>query len=168
MRSQPRLESYEQSSFFANGAVMQQPVADTVARGQLHEDEFLQTGRVNGQIAASFPYTPTLEMIERGHERFDIFCTPCHGLTGDGKGITVQYGMRESRSFHDPDLRAESPGYYFNIITNGTRVMPSYAERIPPEDRWAIIAYIRALQLSQNADINTVMPEDRAAIEEAD
>lgn len=165
MREQPRLEPYEQSTFFANGAVMRQPVADTVARGQLHEDEFLQTGRVDGQIAASFPFTPTLAVIERGQERFNIFCAPCHGLTGDGKGIVTQYGMREPRSFHDPDLSAESPGYYFNIITNGTRVMPSYAARIPPEDRWAIIAYIRALQLSQNTDITTLTPDDLAALE---
>ena len=168
MRTQPRLEAYEESTFFANGSALRQPVADTVARSQLHEDEFLQTGRVDGQIAASFPFTPTLATIERGQERFDIFCTPCHGIAGDGKGIITQYGMREPRSFHDPDLRAEAPGYYFNIITNGTRVMPSYAARIPPEDRWAIIAYIRALQLSQNADVNTLTPEDLSAIEGAE
>ncbi|MCB0080413.1 MAG: cytochrome c [Caldilineaceae bacterium] len=168
MRTQPRLEAYEESTFFANGSALRQPVADTVARSQLHEDEFLQTGRVDGQIAASFPFTPTLATIERGQERFDIFCTPCHGIAGDGKGIITQYGMREPRSFHEPDLRAEAPGYYFNIITNGTRIMPSYAARIPPEDRWAIIAYIRALQLSQNADVNTLTPEDLSAIEGAE
>lgn len=164
MQTQPRYESYERSSFFANGSVMRQPVADTVARGQLNDDTFLQTGRVDGQIAASFPFTPTLAVIARGQERFNIFCTPCHGITGDGKGVVTQYGMPEPRSFHDPDLRAEVPGYYFNIITNGTRIMPSYAARIPPEDRWAIIAYIRALQLSQNADSNTLTPEDLSAL----
>ncbi|MEZ4618499.1 MAG: cytochrome c [Caldilineaceae bacterium] len=165
MREQPRYEPFEQSSFFANGAVMRQPVADTVARGQLHEDELLYTGRVNGQIAESFPFTPTVAIIERGQERFNIFCSPCHGLTGDGKGVITQYGMREPRSFHDPDLRAEAPGYYFNIITNGTRIMPSYAARIPAEDRWAIIAYIEALQLSQNVDPAQLAPDELPQLE---
>jgi mono/diheme cytochrome c family protein len=168
MRAQPRYEPFEQSSFFADGAAMRQPVANTVARGQLHEDELLYTGRVDGQIAASFPFTPTVALIERGQERYDIFCTPCHGLTGDGQGIVVQYGMREPRSFHDPDLRAEAPGYYFNIITNGTRVMPSYAARIPAEDRWAIIAYVRALQLSQAVDATQLAPAELPQVESSE
>jgi mono/diheme cytochrome c family protein len=168
MRAQPRYEPFEQSSFFADGAAMRQPVANTVARGQLHDDELLYTGRVDGQIAESFPFTPTVALIERGQERYDIFCTPCHGLTGDGQGIVVQYGMREPRSFHDPDLRAEAPGYYFNIITNGTRVMPSYAARIPAEDRWAIIAYVRALQLSQAVDATQLAPAELPQVESSE
>ena len=87
MRTQPRYEPFEQSSFFADGAVMRSVVADTVARGQYHDDEQLDTGRINGQIVDSFPFTPTLELVERGRERYDIFCSPCHGLTGEGQGI---------------------------------------------------------------------------------
>ncbi len=168
MRTQPRYEPFEASSFFADGSSMRQPVADTVARGQLHEDEQLYTGKVDGQISASFPFTPTLAIIERGQERYDIFCTPCHGLTGDGQGVITQYGMREPTSFHDPDLRAEAPGTYFNIITNGTRIMPSYAARIPVEDRWAIIAYIRALQLSREVDISQLSPDELPQLESSD
>lgn len=152
MRDQPRLEPFEASARFADGASARPRVADTVARGQLTLDEQLHQGRVNGQAAESFPFPITQEVLERGQERYDIFCTPCHSATGDGNGIIVAYGMRQPTSFHDPDLAAEPPGYYFSIITNGTRIMPSYASRIPPEDRWAIIAYIRALQLSQNVD----------------
>lgn len=168
MRTQPRAEPFEASGFFADGAVLRPVVADTVARGQLREDEQLYTGRVNGQIANSFPFTPTLEVIERGQERYDIFCTPCHGLTGDGQGIVTQYGMPEATSFHDPALRDESTGYYFTVITNGTRVMPSYAARIPVEDRWAIIAYIRALQLSQNLNADQLSADDLPQLENSE
>jgi mono/diheme cytochrome c family protein len=160
LRDQPRLEPFEASAFFADGAAMRLPPADTVARGQLALDEHLHNGRVGGTFAPTFPYTVTLEMMERGRERYDIFCTPCHGATGDGKGIITQYGMREPTSFHDEGVRTEPPGYYFDLITNGTRVMPPYGSRIPPEDRWAIIAYIRALQLSQHADASELSPDD--------
>lgn len=159
MRDQPRYEPLEESAFFRDKASARPRVADTVARGQLHLDEQLYTGRVNGQTAETFPFTVTLAVLTRGQERYDIFCTPCHGLVGDGKGVVTEYGMRTPTSFHDPDLRAEPPGYYFTIITNGTRIMPSYAARIHPADRWAIVAYIRALQLSQGADA-TQLPAD--------
>lgn len=159
MRDQPRYEPLEESAFFADHASARPRVADTVARGQGAVDDQLHTGRVNGQVADSFPFTVTMAILERGQERYDIFCTPCHGLVGDGQGIVTEYGMPVPTSFHDPDLRAESTGYYFTVITNGTRVMPSYASRIRPADRWAIIAYIRALQLSQGADV-TQLPAD--------
>lgn len=152
MRDQPRYEPLEESAFFADHASARPRIADTVARNQPVLDDQLHTGRVNGQVADSFPFTVTVPVLERGQERYTIFCSPCHGLVGDGKGIITEYGMPVPTSFHDPDLRAEAAGYYFTIITDGTRVMPSYASRIPPEDRWAIIAYIRALQLSQNAE----------------
>ncbi len=158
MSDQPRYEPLEASTFFADGASARPRVADTVARGQLPGNEHLTTGRLDGQVVDSFPFTVTVAVLERGQERYDIFCTPCHGLAGDGKGIVVDYGMPEPTSFHDPDLRAETAGYYFTVITNGTRVMPAYGARIPPADRWAIIAYMRALQLSQNADGAIVAP----------
>ena len=159
MHDQPRYEPFEESNFFADKASVRPRVADTVARGQAHLDEQLYTGRINGDFAQTFPFTVTLATLARGEERYNIFCTPCHGLVGDGHGIITQYGMKVPPSFHDPDLRDQPPGYYFDIITGGTRVMPSYAARIPPADRWAIIAYIRALQLSQNADVKQ-LPAD--------
>ena len=152
MRDQPRYEPLEESPFFPDRASARPRVADTVARNQPVLDDQLHTGRVNGQVADSFPFTVTVAVLERGQERYNIFCAPCHGLVGDGNGIITEYGMPVPTSFHDPDLRAETAGYYFTIITDGTRVMPSYASRIRPEDRWAIIAYVRALQLSQNTE----------------
>lgn len=159
MHDQPRYEPFEESNFFADKASVRPRVADTVARGQAHLDTHLYTGRINGDFAETFPFTVTTAILDRGHERYDIFCTPCHGLVGDGHGVVTQYGMKVPPSFHDPDLRNEPAGYYFDIITEGTRIMPSYAARIPPVDRWAIIAYIRALQLSQNADVKQ-LPAD--------
>ncbi len=168
MRDQPRYESFERSTFFDDTLSARPLVADTVARsqfrgrveGQFQLNEHLNTGRVGGEFAPTFPFTVTLQVLERGQERYKIFCSPCHGLAGDGQGIIVEYGLREPPSFHDPELRDKEPGYYFDLISRGTRVMPSYAARIPVADRWAIVAYIRALQLSQNADLSQVPPEE--------
>lgn len=166
MRDQPRYEPLEESAFFADRASARPRVADTVARNQPVLDDQLHTGRVNGQVADSFPFTVTVAVLERGQERYNIFCSPCHGLVGDGKGIITEYGMPVPTSFHDPDLRAEAAGYYFTIITGGTRVMPSYASRIRPEDRWAIIAYIRALQLSQNTAASNLPADELPKLDE--
>lgn len=168
MRDQPRVDPYEASAFFANGASARSQVQDTVARGQLQLDTHLYDGRINNRFAETIPFTVTLQMLERGHERYDIFCAPCHGLAGDGRGIVTEYGMAVPTSFHAPELRDEPVGYYFSLITNGNRLMPSYAARIPPEDRWAIIAYIRALQLSQNADATQLSVEDLSRLNETD
>jgi mono/diheme cytochrome c family protein len=165
MHQQPRYDPLEPSTFFADGASARPRVADTVARGQLRLDEHLYTGRVDNRFAQTFPFTVTLQTLERGQERYDIFCTPCHGLVGDGDGVVIEYGMRRPNSFHDPDVAAQPHGYYFAIITNGTRIMPRYAAQIEPEDRWAIVAYIRALQLSQNADVSQLSPEDLSELE---
>ena len=166
MRDQPRYEPFEESTFFPDRASARPRVADTVARNQPVLDDQLHTGRVNGQVADSFPFTVTVAVLERGQERYNIFCGPCHGLLGDGKGIITEYGMPVPVSFHDPDLRAETAGYYFTIITDGTRVMPSYASRIRPEDRWAIIAYIRALQLSQNTEASQLPADELPQLEQ--
>ncbi len=168
MRDQPRYEPLEESTFFADGASARPRVADTVARGQLQLDEHLYTGRVNDQFATTFPFTITQQILERGQERYDIFCAPCHNTVGDGHGIITEYGMRVPTSFHDPGLRDEPAGYYFTIITNGTRIMPSYAARIDPADRWAIVAYIRALQLSQNADASQVPPDVAPSLDQTE
>jgi mono/diheme cytochrome c family protein len=166
MRDQPRYEPFEASTLFADGASARPRVADTVARNEVALDDQLHTGRVNGQVADSFPFTVTVAILERGQERYNIFCTPCHGLVGDGHGIVTEYGMPVPTSFHDPALREETAGYYFTVITNGTRVMPRYASRIRSEDRWAIIAYIRALQLSQNAAAAQLSAEDLPQLEQ--
>jgi hypothetical protein len=168
MRDQPRYEPFEASAFFADNASARPRVEDTVARGQPRLDDHLYTGRMNDDFAPTFPFTVTVNVLERGHERYDIFCSPCHGLVGDGQGIITEYGMRTPTSFHDPALRDEPPGYYFDIITNGTRVMPSYASRIPPADRWAIIAYIRALQLSQNVDASQMPPDELPQLDQSE
>lgn len=165
MREQPRYDPLEPSPFFADGASARPRVADTVARGQLHLDDHLYTGRIDNRFAQTFPFTVTLQTLERGQERYDIFCAPCHGLVGNGDGIITEYGLRRPNSFHDPEVAAQPPGYYFAIITNGTRIMPRYAARIAPADRWAIVAYIRALQLSQHVDVSQLAPEDLAELE---
>ena len=166
MRDQPRYEPFEESSFFEDHLSARPPIPDTVARGQLRLDEHLYSGQLGNDFAPTFPFPVTMTVLKRGQERYNIFCTPCHGFIGDGQGIIVEYGMREPTSFHDPDLRDQPPGYYFDLISRGTRIMPSYASRIPPEDRWAIVAYIRALQLSQNADLSQVPPDQIPILEE--
>ena len=168
MRRQPRYEAFEPSPFFADAASARPRMPNTVARGTLDSEDLLHTGRVDGRFAETFPFTVTLDVLQRGQERYDIFCAPCHGLTGDGQGRMIEYGMRQPTSFHDPDLLTEVPGYYFDLITHGTRVMPGYASRIKPADRWAIIAYIRALQLSQQADLSDVPPADLPLLDQTD
>ena len=168
MRDQPRYESFEKSAFFGDNLSGRPRVADTVAHDPLRIDKHLYTGQINGEFAPTFPFTVTLEVLQQGQERFDIFCSPCHGRVGDGQGIVVEYGLKAPPSFHTQDMRDEPPGFYFDAITHGTRVMPSYAARIPPSDRWAIIAYIRALQLSQNADLSTVPAQEIPNLDQTD
>jgi hypothetical protein len=168
MHSQPRYESFEKSAFFDDRLSARPRIADTAVRDQLRLDPHLYTGQINGELAPTFPFTVTLEVLQRGQERYEIFCTPCHGRLGDGQGIMVEYGLEAPPSFHTPELREESPGFYFDVISQGTRVMPAYGSRISPEDRWTIIAYIRALQLSQNAELSTVPPEEIPNLEETD
>jgi hypothetical protein len=167
MRDQPRYDPLEASPFFADHAWARPRVANTVARDYLNLDPHLYTGRVDGRLTESFPFTVTVEVMARGQERYDIFCTPCHGLLGDGQGVTAAYGM-DAPSLQTQAMRDESAGFYFETITDGTRVMPSYATRITPEDRWAIVAYIRALQLSQNAAPEQVPADLLPQLEQTD
>ena len=127
------------------------PPAHTVARGQLREDEQFFTGKIGEQLAATFPMPVTGETLTRGRERFEIYCAVCHGATGEGTGMIVQRGFPQPPSFHEQRLRDAPVGHFVDVITNGYGVMYSYASRVSPEDRWAIAAYIRALQLSQHA-----------------
>jgi mono/diheme cytochrome c family protein len=160
MHDAPRLDPLEASTFFADGQAARPTVANTVARGQLRQDEHLYQGRVNGELADAFPMPVTAEVMARGQERYNVFCTPCHGPAGHGDGIVVQRGFKAPPSYHEERLRAAPVGYYFDVMTNGFGAMQDYAAQIPVADRWAIAAYLRALQLSQRATVNDV-PADR-------
>ena len=162
MHDAPRYEPLEASTFFTDGRGSRTLVANTVARGTLHEDEHLYQGTIGGQLANVFPMPVTAEVMARGRERFDVFCSPCHGRTGQGNGMVVQRGFRAPASFHEERLRTAPVGYFFDVQTHGFGAMSDYAAQIPIADRWAISAFIRALQLSQRATIDDV-PVDRRA-----
>lgn len=165
LRNQPRYEPFEQSAFYKDKDSSRPLVADTVARDNLRIDSHFYTGQVDGEFADTYPFEITAEMLDRGQERFDIFCAPCHSRLGDGNGMVVQRGFKQPPSFHIERLQNETPGYFYGAITNGFGVMPSYASRIPPKDRWLIVAYIEALQLSQNATLNDVSQSERGALD---
>ena len=160
MHDSPRYEAFEASDTFADKRASRTPPDGTVARGWLRADEALYTGKVNGQPVTAFPFAITRENLARGQQRFNIYCTPCHGKVGDGNGMVVQRGLRQAASFHQDRLRQETPGYFFDVITNGFGAMPDYATQIPVQDRWLIVAYVKALQLSQHATVEDV-PADR-------
>jgi hypothetical protein len=163
MHDQPKLEASEASAFFADGRASRPTVPGTVARGELDLDDHFHRGKVDGKHAETFPgeIPLTREFLERGRQRYDIYCSPCHSRVGDGDGLVVQRGMRRPSSLHIERLQAAPVGYFFDVITNGFGAMFDYREQIPPADRWAIVAYIRALQKSQNARIEDVPPADR-------
>jgi mono/diheme cytochrome c family protein len=162
MHDAPRYDPLEASTFFADGQAARPFVVNTVARGQLREDDHLYRGRVGGELADMFPMPVTAEVMARGQERFNVFCSPCHGPTGAGNGMIVQRGFRAPPSMHEDRLRTAPVGYYFDVMSNGFGAMQDYAAQVPVTDRWAIAAYIRALQLSQRATVDDV-PADRRA-----
>lgn len=152
MYRQPRYEAQDAGDFFADGAAMRMPVEGTIARGEFHDDVAYFTGiAVNGDTLKESPVPATMPVILRGQERFNIFCSPCHGRTGDGQGMVVKRGMLAPPSFVDERLLAVTDGHIFNVISHGIRNMPPYKYQIPVADRWAIVAYFRALQRSQHA-----------------
>jgi mono/diheme cytochrome c family protein len=156
MHDTPRYESYEASAFYADGRASRVAPTGTVARGWLREDEALYTGRANGELVAEFPFALSQADLQRGRERYGIYCTPCHGVLGDGQGMVVQRGLRRAASYHQDRLRDEKVGYFYDVVTNGFGAMQGYAEQIPVRDRWLIVAYVRALQLSQHATVAEV------------
>jgi mono/diheme cytochrome c family protein len=165
MHDNPRLETYERSDVFADGLASRPLEEGTVARGQLRADDELETGKVGTAFAATFPAPVTVQSIQRGRDRFQIYCTPCHGQLGRGDGMVVRRGFRQPTSFHDERLRQQVPGYFYDVITNGFGVMPDYRAQVPSvEDRWAIVAYVKALQLSQNATLADVPEAERAKL----
>jgi mono/diheme cytochrome c family protein len=153
MSSQPKYHEYEPAALFRNGRVLQNPPAETVARGELADRE----------AAVNRPAL-SLALLRRGRERFDIFCAPCHGRTGDGDGMIVQRGMPQPPSYHIDRLRAAPDKHFVRVVTEGYGAMYSYSTRVPPEDRWAIVAYIRALQHSRHASLDELPPEIRVRL----
>lgn len=169
MHNAPRYKPLASSDFFPDGAASRPLPAGTVARGKLHEDPWLHQGRMpDGSIAASSPIPLTRAHLERGRDRFNIFCAPCHDQAGTGRGMVVQRGYKVPASFHDPRLRMMPDGYLFYVITNGFGVMPAYAAQVPAEDRWAIIAWIRTLQRAQHFPASELSPEQRRSLEASD
>ena len=156
MHIQPKYLPYEATDFFADGREERQPVPGTVARGQLHEDSYFYTGVVQGadgyrEEKNEMPFPVTLEVLKRGQERFNIYCTPCHSRVGNGLGEIVERGYKPAANLHDQVRLAEPVSHYFYVMTHGYGAMPDYSAQLTPVDRWAVAAYIRALQLSQAA-----------------
>jgi mono/diheme cytochrome c family protein len=165
MHDAPRYEAFEASSSFADGRASRNLPVGTVARGWLRDDEALYTGKVNGQFVDTFPLAISHDDLLRGQQRFNVYCTPCHGRLGDGQGMVVQRGLRQAASYHQDRLRQEKIGYFFDVITNGFGAMQGYAEQVPVRDRWLIAAYVRALQLSQNAKVDDVPADKRGELD---
>ena len=165
MHDQPKLEPLETSSFFDDAQASRPVVSGTVARGQGMQDSPLSTGRSNGELVDELPVALTAGLLNRGRERFDIFCANCHGRTGNGAGMIVQRGFRRPPSLHIDRLRGAPLGHYFGVISQGFGAMPSYGHQIPVRDRWAIVAYVRALQWSQHARLDDLSPEEREELE---
>ena len=151
MHDAPRYDPLEASPVLAGGASAQPLVPGTVPRGRRADDELMETGKAGGQAATMFPFAITRSDLDRGQERFNIYCSPCHDRRGEGTGVVVQRGYRQPPSYHIERLRQAPPGYFFDVITNGFATMPDYRAQIAVDDRWRIVAYIRALQLSHNA-----------------
>jgi mono/diheme cytochrome c family protein len=165
MHDAPRYEAFEASSSFPDGRASRTAPAGTVARGWLRDDEALYTGKVAGQMVDQFPFAIAHADLQRGQQRYNIYCTPCHGKLGDGNGMVVQRGLRQAASYHQDRLRQEKAGYFYDVITNGFGAMQGYAEQIPVRDRWLIVAYVRALQLSQHASVDDVPADKRAELD---
>ena len=175
MYDQPKLQTYDPSSFFADGRASRPVVPGSVAVGQVQTDEYLYTGLIDGVEGDVMPFPVTNDLLLRGQEQYNIYCAVCHGQSGFGRSMVAQRGGIVPANFHQERLRNAPIGHFFNVISNGVyrgdpendgyQSMYGYASRILPEDRWAIAAYIRALQLSQNATIDDVPPEQRAQLD---
>ncbi len=166
MRDQPKLNPDEATTLLPGGTASQPIVADTVPRGYVNDDVEFTTGKdASGQLVTEFPFPITKQDILRGEERFNIYCAPCHGHVGNGAGVVALRGFPGPPSYHQDRLRNAPVGHFFDVITNGFGRMPSYANQIPPEDRWRIVAYIRALQLSQHADVKSLPAADQQQLQ---
>jgi hypothetical protein len=165
MSDQPKRGPLVRSAFFADGQSSRPIVPGTVAQGQLRTDELLHRGTVGGEPSDVFPFPVTREVLARGRDRFDIYCSPCHDRTGSGRGIIVQRGYARPPSYHIERLRRAKPGSLFDVVTRGLGAMPEYGSQIRAHDRWAIVAYLRVLQESQNARPEDIPPEELKNLE---
>jgi len=166
MKDQARYEPLEQSAFFADGRASRPLVENTIARGFLREDDAFYRGlNSEGNFVARIPVPVDAAMLARGKNRYDIYCAPCHARIGDGMGMIVQRGYKEAASYHTDRLRAIEDGYIYDVITNGFSKMQGYASQVRPADRWAIVAYVRALQLSRMGELAGLPAEARAGLE---
>ena len=161
MHDQPKFFPQRGTDFFADGRSVRPQVENTVARGQLHQDSYFYTGLMNGKEGDTMPFPVTPQVLERGQERYNIYCTPCHSRVGNGEGLIVLRGYRPAGNFHTARLMSAPLGHFFYVMTNGYGAMPEYASQVPPQDRWAIVAYIKALQLSQHAQESDAAPGAR-------
>jgi mono/diheme cytochrome c family protein len=179
MQNQPKYKPYRQSAFFKDGQAGRQAVEGTVARGQLKDDALFYTGKTTGSggqpqndaasefpgFTNSLPLEVTSETLQRGEERYNIYCAVCHDRAGYGEGMVVLRGYKKPPSFHSDRLRQAPVGYLYDVVTNGFGAMPDYATQIPAKDRWAIVAYLRALQLSQNTKVDALSADERKKLE---
>lgn len=156
MQNEPKMIPQRESKFFASGRSVRPQVLGTVARGQLDADTYFYTGLIDNKEQDAMPYPVTMTVLQRGQERFDIYCTPCHSRVGNGRGMIVERGYKPAGDYHDPAIRNKPISHYFRVMTEGYGAMPDYASQLTPQDRWAVAAYIRALQLSQNATMDDV------------
>lgn len=165
MHDQPKYIPLRPTAFFADGRSARPLPDNTVARGHLNEDTAYYTGRdAAGKLVTEFPFPLTKEILLRGQDRFTVYCTPCHDSTGSGNGVVTQRGFRHPPSYHIDRLRQIAVGHIYDVITNGLGAMQDYSAQLVPADRWAIVAYVRALQLSQQASINDVPAEARGQL----
>jgi mono/diheme cytochrome c family protein len=167
MHDQPKYVPLRESTFFADTRSARPLVEGTVARGQLNEDALRYTGKVDGADATVFPFPIDEKILRRGQERFNIYCSPCHARTGEGDGMVVRRGYRRPPSYHTDRLRSAPVGHFFDVITNGFGAMPDLAAQVKTDDRWAIAAYIRALQLSGHAALDDVPADRRGDLDRA-
>lgn len=165
MHDQPRYKPLAATAFFGDARSARPEVEGTVARGHLRIDQARYTGKIDEREIDYFPFPIARADLERGQERFNVFCSPCHSRMGDGNGMVVRRGFRQAASYHTPRLIQAPVGHFFNVMTNGYGAMPSYGSRIEPDDRWRIAAYVRVLQLSQNASLDDVPAEQRGELD---
>jgi mono/diheme cytochrome c family protein len=165
MVNQQHLKPLAEETFFKDGSGARPIPPHTIARGQLNEDQPFFEGKSDGQLVATFPVSVTRQMIGHGRESFDVYCSVCHGRTGEGDGMIVERGFPAPPSLHEERLRNAPVGHFFDVITNGYGIMYPFASQVTTEDRWAIIAYLRALQLSQHATLDDADPTHRKQLQ---
>ena len=166
MHNEPKYVPLRSSAFFKDGRSARMPVAGTVARDDGNDGSYFYTGKNGTKEVDEFPFPITEAVMERGRERYDIYCSPCHSRVGDGNGMIVKRGYRQAANFHNPRYLSQPVGHYFDVMTHGWGAMPDYASQVQPADRWAIAAYIRALQYAQNGTMADVPADQRGKIQD--